>query len=96
MIRKGSTRPEKIAVHPYAYNPADPCFYCHDPLSGEVVLYWGGSVGDIYFHPGCFLEMATRMFRDLHNVELAYDYRVLKNAAPRSPTPSPDPRLVRQ
>jgi len=69
------------------YDSDQPCFYCGKALSGEAILYWRGpspepakaqSPADLFLHPGCFLEMATRLFRDLHAVECVMDYRVLR------------------
>jgi hypothetical protein len=78
-----------------SYNPSEPCFYCYRPLSGEVILNWmGSSKQDLYLHPGCFLELVTRMFRDLHQIELKADYHVTKNASPKDA--KRDETVVRQ
>jgi hypothetical protein len=47
---------------------------------------------DLLLHPGCFLELITRLFHDLHQIELKIDYRVLKNASPAPPRPEGDAR----
>jgi hypothetical protein len=44
------------------------CFYCGKPTSDPSIC-WSGFSGDIYLHPACWPRLATRLFRDLHEVE---------------------------
>ena len=83
--RRTARHPGVTAYGPY--DPEDHCFYCSKGLSGEAVLYWMGHNGDLHLHPGCFIEMTTRLFRDLHEIELIADYRVLQNASPKPAYP---------
>lgn len=81
-----------------AYNPDDRCFYCSENLSGEAVLYWAGNAAsgtgsaDLHLHPGCFIELTTRLFRDLHAIQCVMDYRVIQNASPRPEYPPREER----
>lgn len=45
-----------------------PCFYCHYPLKGNVVMWWGAGA-DIYLHPGCTVELSIRLLSDVHGIE---------------------------
>jgi len=41
------------------------CFYCGTALQ-DPALHWMGATGDIFLHPGCFVDLSTHLFRDLH------------------------------
>lgn len=41
------------------------CFYCGSPLH-DPALYWMGATGDMYLHPGCWVDLSARLYRDLH------------------------------
>jgi hypothetical protein len=45
-----------------------PCFFCGEALT-DPALHWMGATADIYLHPACWPRLATRLFRDLHEVE---------------------------
>jgi hypothetical protein len=81
------------------YHDADRCFYCGDYLSGEAVLYWSGfsadprhpqrkGHADLHLHPGCFIEITTRLFSDFHRIEFVTNHHQLKNASARPPYPA--------
>jgi len=53
---------------------------------------YGGQ--DLLLHPGCFLELTTRLFSDLHRIELIVDYHMLKNASPVPPRPVRDAKQI--
>lgn len=44
------------------------CFYCGQVLTPPA-LYWRGDGTDLWLHPVCWPRLATRLFRDLHEVE---------------------------
>jgi hypothetical protein len=43
------------------------CFLCggglHDPA-----VFWMGATAEVYFHPDCVVDLAVRMFRDVHEI----------------------------
>ena len=57
------------------------CFYCHEPVSAPA-LYWMGSAPReedhaslLVLHPACTVELAIRLFRDVHEIECrTYEY----------------------
>ena len=51
------------------------CFLCWNPLE-DPAIHWMGSTGDIYLHPACVIELAIRMFRDVHEVECTMGLRM--------------------
>jgi len=86
--RQGAERLGKGAYG--TYDSEQDCFYCDEKLSGEAILYWRGNAKtqvDLSLHPGCFVELTTRLFRDLHAIESVMDYRVVRDASPRPPYP---------
>lgn len=50
---------------------SEQCFYC-----GNLAVYprmcWMGSTGEIFFHPECFINISTRLFRDYHEYQVGY------------------------
>ena len=51
------------------------CFFCFEVLTlwGDTrtpIIHWAGATGDIYLHPDCVLQLAIRMFRDVHEVQI--------------------------
>ena len=44
------------------------CFYCHEPLGPQGVM-WSGTSGEIILHPGCVIELTIRLLRDVHEIE---------------------------
>jgi hypothetical protein len=45
-----------------------PCFFCGEALA-DPALHWMGVTADVYLHPACWPRLATRLFRDLHELE---------------------------
>jgi len=43
------------------------CFLCEGELHDPAV-YWSGTDVGIYLHPDCVLDLAVRMFRDVHEI----------------------------
>lgn len=58
-----------ITGEPYPYNSARgrECFYCYLPLDDPAVMWIGEH--DIFFHPHCVLNLAIRLFRDVHEIQ---------------------------
>lgn len=68
----------EIHVEPHSHDGSDiekGCFLCWKPLSAPTI-HWMGSNGSIFLHPHCVLDLAVRMFRDLHEVETKYGLRL--------------------
>jgi hypothetical protein len=55
--------PDKGAVMPVGAGQR--CFFCEDLIKREPSWTWVGSSGQIWLHPGCVADFATRMFADL-------------------------------
>jgi hypothetical protein len=53
--------------------PTQECFYCFQSLD-EVAIWWRGA-SDIWIHAACFIELAVRMFRDVHEIEIQHYVR---------------------
>ena len=41
------------------------CFYCGKATS-DPSIHWMGFDADIFLHPGCCVDLAVRLFRDVH------------------------------
>jgi hypothetical protein len=54
------------------------CFYCFHPLDNPAVE-WSGATGVICLHPACVLELAVRLFRDVHELECRTGQYVMRN-----------------
>ncbi len=57
-----------------AYGGAIPCdhtecFYCDKVMSFPHISWLGGGPTEVILHPMCFVELSTRLFRDLHEIE---------------------------
>ena len=48
---------------------AQRCFYCGQSFD-EVAIMWDGSGASIWLHSDCFIKLAIRMFRDVHELEI--------------------------
>lgn len=44
------------------------CFHCYRDVTPPVVV-WMGSTAEIVMHPECVVELAIRLFRDVHEIE---------------------------
>ena len=64
------------------------CFYCGEPLA-DPALHWMGEGGHLLLHPSCFVRLATRLFRDLHEIEKPSYYRQRIAAVARIETSFP-------
>jgi hypothetical protein len=58
----------------------DVCFYCWGPLDNPAIE-WSGSTGFICLHPGCVVELAIRLVRDVHEVESRTGRYVMERAS---------------
>lgn len=45
------------------------CFYCGE-RSIDPAIHWSGFTGEVYIHEACVVELAIRLFRDLHQLRL--------------------------
>lgn len=45
------------------------CFYCHHKLADPAIAWWGAGGITIFLHPQCVVELAIRLFRDVHELE---------------------------
>jgi hypothetical protein len=45
------------------------CFYCHGLIVADPAILWSGAYGNIHLHPACTVELAVRLFRDVHQIE---------------------------
>jgi hypothetical protein len=43
------------------------CFLCEGPLQDPSV-YWMGATAEIALHAECVLDLALRLFRDVHEI----------------------------
>jgi len=50
--------------------PDRACFYCGRRV-GFPHVTWNGHGSDLVLHLPCFIELTTRLFRDLHEMECA-------------------------
>ena len=41
------------------------CFYC-GKLTRDPAIHWMGFDSDIFLHPGCCVDLAIRLFRDVN------------------------------
>ena len=41
------------------------CFYCGQSLQGPAI-HWIGATDEIFLHSGCCVDLAVRLFRDVH------------------------------
>lgn len=41
------------------------CFFCEKKIRRDPAWTWYGSTGSIFFHPGCAVDFAIRIFADL-------------------------------
>lgn len=49
------------------HHPTDRCFYCGDPLTGDVWSYWSGIDErgiQIWMHPACAKRLADHLNKD--------------------------------
>ena len=46
------------------YKPAEQCFYCADPLGGDVWIFWNGTDCQIWMHPACAKRLADNLNKD--------------------------------
>lgn len=44
------------------------CFHCYQLVVPPMVA-WMGSTAEIVMHPACVVELAIRLFRDVHEIE---------------------------
>jgi len=51
-------------VGEYVYKPAEQCFYCAEPLGGDVWIFWNGTDGQIWLHPACAKRLADNLNKD--------------------------------
>jgi hypothetical protein len=42
------------------------CFFCEKKIRRDPACMWHGPTGSIYFHLGCAVDFAIRIFSDLH------------------------------
>jgi hypothetical protein len=54
------------------YHPSDRCFYCHDPLGGDVWIMWNGEDGQVWFHPGCAKKFSDCLESDWEKFRREY------------------------
>ena len=45
------------------------CFFCSQSFD-KVAIMWDGSGASIWLHSDCFIKLAIRMFRDVHELEI--------------------------
>jgi hypothetical protein len=48
------------------------CFYCGHAMTLPGVQ-WLGATDEIWLHPSCVIELAIRLFRDVHEIECRSD-----------------------
>ena len=48
---------------------AQSCFYCGQSFD-KVAIMWDGIGDSIWLHSDCFIKLAIRMFRDVHELEI--------------------------
>lgn len=60
---------DKLEGREYIYPPTkiENCFYCSRPPA-DPMMYWQGS-HELFLHPGCFIQLTTRLMRDFHQLE---------------------------
>ncbi len=46
------------------HHPTDHCFYCGDPLAGDVWIFWNGNESQIWMHPACAKRLADGLNKD--------------------------------
>ena len=73
------------ATEPDAWLPnsfrEQPCFYCGSALRSPFVV-WTGFGESIALHPGCVVELAIRLFRDVHEIECSTDAYITSRTLP--------------
>ena len=47
-----------------------PCFYCGEDLDADPTIQWLGQTAEVFFHAGCAVEFAVRMFGDVRTWEM--------------------------
>ena len=57
------------------YRGGETCFHCHQAVWADNAIEWHGSddqneVTNLLFHPGCAIEFAIRLLRDVHIIEV--------------------------
>lgn len=60
-----------------------PCFFCREEVFAPA-LFWMGET-DLLLHPTCFVQLATRLFRDLHELERKHSRETLVVKNDRGP-----------
>ena len=57
------------------------CFYCGHGLASPFVI-WMGFGEPIALHPACVVELAIRLFRDVHEIECAANAYITSRTLP--------------
>lgn len=55
--------PDQSSVMPVGAGQS--CFLCEQRIRHEPAWTWSGASGQVWFHPGCAADFATRVFGDL-------------------------------
>ena len=52
--------------------PGCTCFYCSRAIVHHPYIDWMGDGSTIFLHPGCAVDLAIRVLKDVHEIECKF------------------------